>query len=114
MVMDRERKERTKRARASWALHVRNAAERRPEAPSGHDGVSVLTDIHEEMRMSPRIPLAVALLTLAFGTIAMQPAAAAQHKHAATQSHGNSGKAHGHAKARHCRNAKGWFVACTK
>ena len=69
------------------------------------------------MRTSTRIPLAMALLSLAFGAVAAQPPAATSSKSAATHCRDKSGKfvACEHPqKATQCHDAKGKFVACPK
>ncbi|MDI9239774.1 hypothetical protein QLQ15_12750 [Lysobacter sp. LF1] len=69
------------------------------------------------MALSPRIPLAVALLSLAFGAVAAPAPTASTSKPAATQCRDKSGKfvACPHPqKAKACRDAKGKFVACPK
>jgi len=69
------------------------------------------------MRPSHRIPLAIALLSLAFGAVAAPPPVAAPSKPAATHCRDKSGKfvaCEHQQKARSCRDAKGKFVACPK
>jgi len=69
------------------------------------------------MRTSCRIPLAMTLLSLAFGAVAAPPPVATPSKPAATHCHDKSGKfvaCKQQHKAKQCRDAKGKFVACPK